>query len=319
MTNKNLILVIGSGYMATEYLKVIANTDYKAVVVGRGEEKIDILKCLFPDFIYYSGGVDKYLNTSSQIPSIAINTVNVEYLRDVTISLLNGGVKRILVEKPGDITADGLSRIEQASTINRAQVFIAYNRRFYSSVSELAKQANLDGGILSAHFEFTEWIHTIDPLHYGKETLNKWIIANSSHVIDTVFSLIGKPKSISCHISGKNIISWHPTGSIFTGSGISQQDIPFTYHSNWQAPGRWGIEVLTKKRRYYLRPMEKLCVQDLGTINIIEYPLDDKTDKQFKPGLYYQTTSFLNDSVTNLVTLQEQIKLVALLDKIGSY
>ena len=57
-----------------------------------------------------------------------------------------------------------------------------------------------DGGIISVHFEFTEWIHTINPEDYDDESLNKWIIANSSHVIDTVFYLIGNPKIINSKI-----------------------------------------------------------------------------------------------------------------------
>ena len=36
-----------------------------------------------------------------------------------------------------------------------------------------------------------EWVHTINEDDYSNEVLEKWIISNSSHVIDTVFYLIG--------------------------------------------------------------------------------------------------------------------------------
>ena len=169
------------------------------------------------------------------------------------------------------------------------------------------------------HFEFTEWTHRIDPNLYDKASLNKWIIANSSHVIDTVFYLIGFPKVLNSTVLGEGLIDWHPSGSIFTGSGLSDQNIPFTYHSNWTAPGRWAIEVLTKERRFYLKPMEKLQVQLKGSVAVNEHPIDDKDDLVVKHGLLLQTTDFLSDNFETLVSLEEQIKSIHLYNKIGNY
>jgi len=309
MENKT-ILVIGSGYMAEEYLKVIRELGHNAIVVGRGSDNIGKLKEKYPAFQFFSGGLENFLNTNSNYPKTAINTVNVEFLRITTEQLLNAGVNKILLEKPGDLTFSGLSRLTELSSYKNAQLFIAHNRRFYSSVNELQKQTNLDGGILSAHFEFTEWIHTIDPIQYNKETLNKWVIANSSHVIDTVFHIIGNPKTINCHVNGQNVISWHPSGSIFIGSGISTKDIPFTYHTNWQAPGRWSIEILTCKRRFYLKPMESLQIQNIGSVSIESMLIDDHLDKEFKPGLYLQTENFINGDFSKFCTVQEQKEMI---------
>jgi predicted dehydrogenase len=300
------VLLIGSGYMAEEYLKVLKELGVIVTIVGRGVEKITKLKEKYPEFNFHSGGLEKFLNSTYNYPKTAINTVNVEFLRITTEQLLNAGVNKILLEKPGDLTVSGLSKLADLATDKSAQLFIAYNRRFYTSVNELQNQTNLDGGILSAHFEFTEWIHTIDPALYEKDTLKRWIIANSSHVIDTVFHLIGIPKSINSIVSGQNAISWHPSGSIFIGSGISAKDIPFTYHTNWQAPGRWAIEVLTKKHRLYLKPMETLQIQNIGSVAINAVEIDNRLDIEFKPGLYLQTKAFLEGDFTRFCTIQQQ-------------
>ncbi|MDD4083092.1 MAG: hypothetical protein PHD05_06920 [Sphaerochaetaceae bacterium] len=319
MENKT-ILVIGSGYMAEEYLKVIKELGYKAIVVGRGSEKIGKLKEKYPAFQFFSGGLENFLNTNSNYPKTAINTVNVEFLRITTEQLLNAGVNKILLEKPGALTVSGLSNLAELTSDKNAKLYIAYNRRFYSAVKELQKQVELEGGILSAHFEFTEWIHTIDPALYEKETLERWIIANSSHVIDTVFHIIGNPKSLNCSVSGQNAISWHPSGSIFIGSGISDKDIPFTYHTNWQAPGRWAIEILTKKGRYYLKPMERLFVQQIGSIKIEEVALNYDIDNLFKPGLFLQTKSFLEDlNINRICTLSDHVLNFTYYMKMGGY
>ena len=317
---KKQIIVVGSGFMAREYLKVLAHLKHSVIVVGRSPDKVALLQADYPQFAYYSGGLDVYLAQSANVvPLYAINAASVNQLQSTSLQLLKAGVKYLLLEKPGALYIEQLKDLLKASKSEKAKVWIAYNRRFYAAVQELEKQVVIDGGILSVNFEFTEWIHTIDPTMYEKEALQKWIISNSSHVIDTVFALIGLPKTLHAQVQGQGSIDWHPSGSLFLGSGISKKGIPFTYHSNWNAPGRWAIEVLTQNRRFYLKPMEKLQVQLKGSVQINEFPIDDQADVAFKAGLLGQVTAFMSHKSLKLVPLEEQIKTHAFYDKIGSY
>lgn len=313
------VLLVGAGYMAEEYLKVLAFLNKKVVVVGRNYVKTQSLQHKFPQFEYHSGGIEKYLENNLP-PRFTINTVSVNQLRSTTVHLLKAGAKYILLEKPGDLNSNGLQDLLKIAKEKKSTVLVAYNRRFYASIIELQSQLLIDGGILSIHFEFTEWVHTIDTNQYEEETLDKWIIANSSHVIDTVFTLIGLPKKLYAQVHGQNIIEWHPSGSIFIGSGISNKDVPFTYHSNWNSPGRWSIEILTKKRRFYLKPMESLQVQLLGSVSVDLFELSDTLDKNFKPGLFLQTSAFLERDFSKFCTLDEQEKMIACVyNKISGY
>lgn len=317
--NVNKVLLIGAGYMASEYLKVLKHLNCDVTIVSRSEGKINLLKNDFPDYNYYTEGLDDYLSKTVELPKFVINTVSVNSLRDVSLALLKVGVENLLIEKPGDLFIDGLKELKNASFKRSSNVFIAYNRRFYSSIGELKKQIIIDGGITNCHFEFTEWVHTIDTSIYDNETLTKWIIANSSHVIDTVFHLIGFPKDLNTIIGGVNEIIWHPSGSVFTGSGISEKNIPFSYNTDWSSAGRWSIEIFTNKRRFYLKPMEKLFEQKKGSINISEISLDYDLDENFKPGLYKQTQAFLNSDFSDLVSIEEQIKAISIYEEIGGY
>ena len=191
MTSNSRVLLIGSGYMAREYLKVLSSLGNEVIIVGRSDEKIQALKSDYPNFEYFSGGLYKFLEQHSDIPEFAINAASINQLRSTSILLMDAGVKYIMLEKPGELTLSGLNEIKLKSMECSADVLIAYNRRYYSSISALKEQVKIDGGITIVHFEFTEWIHTIDPNIYDSEALKKWIISNSSHVIDTVFSLIG--------------------------------------------------------------------------------------------------------------------------------
>ncbi len=51
-----------------------------------------------------------------------------------------------------------------------------------------------DGGALSINFDFTEWSHKIKYLKNSGLAKRRWLVANSSHVIDLAFHLGGKPK-----------------------------------------------------------------------------------------------------------------------------
>ena len=61
-----------------------------------------------------------------------------------------------------------------------SKVWIAYNRRFYASVQKLRQLCDLDGGITSAVFEFTEWSHSLRDLLKGPGVMEHWLLANSS-------------------------------------------------------------------------------------------------------------------------------------------
>jgi predicted dehydrogenase len=319
MISNSRVLLIGSGFMAREYLKVLAHLGNEVIVVGRSNEKIQSLKSDYPNFAYFFGGLNKYLDEHTEIPEFAINAASINQLKSISLLLMDAGVKYLMLEKPGELTLAGLNEIKLKAIELSVDVLIAYNRRFYSSITALKEQVAIDGGITSAHFEFTEWVHTIDPVIYDSEALNKWIISNSSHVIDTVFSLIGVPKELNSHVGGENVITWHPTGSIFTGSGISDCDIPFTYHSNWEGPGRWAIEVSTRNRRFYLKPMEKLFQQLKGRVEITEIELDSLLDVNYKPGLFNQTVNFLNQNFENFLKLEDQISIIPFYLKMGGY
>ncbi|MFN5427640.1 MAG: gfo/Idh/MocA family oxidoreductase [Bacteroidota bacterium] len=313
------ILLVGSGNMASEYLKVLNAMNKKVIVVGRGESNINKLKSIYPQFEYHSGGIENYLRDNTFVPEIAINVVNIDLLGCATSLLINAGLKKILIEKPGDLTIDGLSELKSLSEEKKCNVVIGYNRRFYSSVTQLIHEVIRDGGIKSCHFEFTEWTHTFGLNTHSKAALNRWILSNSSHVIDTAFFLIGKPSRIYPIVSGFENILWHPSGSIFVGAGVSINNVPFTYHANWIGPGRWGIEIITSKRRFFLRPMEALFYQPLGSVEINQIPLDDSFDNSYKPGLFRQVESFCNSDFSLLQTIGDQLEMMSYYESIAGY
>jgi len=283
------IWLIGAGYMAIEYSKVLQKMNMPFKVVGRGVKSAVEFKKKTGVAVQTSG-IKNFLEQTEELPFAAIVALSVENLATATLLLLRRGIKRILVEKPAGLNLEELEELNREANKQKADVFVAYNRRFYASTLKAKEIINEDGGVTSFNFEFTEWSHIIKDLKKPDVVKKKWFLANSTHVVDLAFFLGGVPKKIKCYTTGG--LSWHPSASIFCGAGITKQGSLFSYHSNWEAPGRWGVEILTKNHRLILRPLEDLYIQKIGSLISEKVIFDDSLDHKFKPGLYMQVETF---------------------------
>ncbi|MCW8877884.1 MAG: Gfo/Idh/MocA family oxidoreductase [Kangiellaceae bacterium] len=313
-----MILVVGAGYMAREYVRVLKALEQKVLVVGRGESKVKEIREEF-NVEAVSGGLELFIkNNSNSAATHAIVCTPVETLSKVTLSLLKYGVKRILLEKPGGGSKEELEQIGKQASESEAEVYIGYNRRFYQSTIEAEKIIKSDGGLTGLSFEITEWSHVIENENVSDIVKQNWMIANTSHVIDLAFHIAGAPLNFSTYSSGK--LDWHNSGSRFCGAGITESNTVFNYCGFWDGPGRWSIDFVTRKNRLIFKPMEKLQIQRVGSVAVemldnVDYDLDES----FKPGLYLQTSAFLARDYSKLCSIEEQLKALSLYEKIANY
>jgi predicted dehydrogenase len=216
-------------------------------------------------------------------------------------------VTDVLVEKPAGLGLSELLRVREAAAAAGSQVFVAYNRRFYSSVRKAREIIETDENAGTVVFDFTERGYLIAAADKSKEVLQNWFLANSTHVIDLAFHLAGEPANLEARVAGG--LSWHPEGSRFVGIGTTAKNALFAYHADWEGPGGWSVEITTRKHRLILRPLEILKVQRLGSMTVEVSKLDDVLDRRFKPGVYRQMESFLG-AQEGLLTLHQQIERV---------
>ncbi len=308
------VLLIGAGPMAVDYYKVLKALQCDITTVGRSEKSAASFEEKTGTKILIDG-VDKFLQQNKKTFDAAIIAVGMEELAPTTVKLINNGFQNILVEKPAGMYDEDIRNLAQTAIQNSARILVAYNRRFYSSVLKAKKIIEEDGGVTSFNFEFTEWAHVIEPLNKFPGVKENWLLANSTHVIDLAFYLGGKPSEISCYTAGK--LSWHDK-AVFTGSGKTKDNVLFSYQANWAAPGRWGVEILTKNSRLILRPLEELQIQSIGSVSINKVELDNKMDTQFKPGLFLQTQEFLTGNISEFKTIQEQAAMLDIYSKIAN-
>jgi predicted dehydrogenase len=300
--------------MGIEYTKVLKSLKCNFTVIGRGEESARHFESM-TGISVIRGGVGKWLNKEKISNQKAIVVVSENELGRVTLNLLKKGIRNILVEKPGGSNLKDIRRVFEFANRVNAKVYIGYNRRFYASVTQAKTIIKNDGGLLSLCFDFTERSHIIAKLKKANGIKNNWLLHNSTHVIDLAFFLAGWPKKLSTYLTGG--LSWHPSASVYTGAGITENGVPFSYHADWEAPGGWGIELMTKGHKLILRPLEKLQVQKIGDLLSRPMEIDNILDTNFKPGIYKQVESYLNNNTKYLCKLSEQIKNIGVYKKIG--
>lgn len=303
-SNPSPVLLVGTGRMAVEYARVLAVLQRPFIAVGRGAVSAERFSAQTGAPVY-TGGLERWLTGRLDVPGEAIVAVNVEQLARAVELLLLRGVRKVLAEKPGGLHAGEICRNSNLASRRKAAVFVAYNRRFYASVKRARELIADNGGVSSFSFEFTELSKKVEALKSSAAIKENWLLANSTHVIDLAFHLGGAPARLSCFTTGST--AWHPAGAVFTGAGVTLKGALFTYRADWGAPGNWSVEMLTRERRLFLAPLEELYEQRESLGEKRKVSLDDRLDREYKPGIYRMTQAFLyGEDAGFLPTIQEQ-------------
>jgi len=301
---KKEVLLIGTGRMARDYIKVLRALRVTPIAVGRSKKSTAAFE-KDTGIPVQSGGISAFKKTRGVIPPSAIIAVSAENLSAVAKEVISAGCRRILLEKPGGLALKDIQSVSRAAKKKGVQVFIGYNRRFYSSIVKAKKYIKDDGGAISFSFSFYERLlqkEKLKKLGISPKAQKRWFIVNAIHVIDTAFYLGGLPQKIAGFTAAGPLWAPHPT--LFSGAGMTHGNIPFYYEANWELEGPWSVEVGTKKRKLILAPLETLKVEKDGVIR--DSVLNDSFDARFKPGLYHQTKAFL-EMRHDLPTLEEHI------------
>jgi len=316
MTQDKRVWIVGVGPLSVEYWKIVTSLDCGVSAIGRGAASARNYAEATGDEPH-QGGLQNFLATRPELPEFAIVATGMEALARTTLQLIEYGVRRILVEKPGAMTYEELLMVRSHARSTGAEVTIAYNRRLFSSVLHARRMIVEDGGVQSFTFEFTEWSDRLMAVSKAPGVLERCVLGNSSHVIDLAFHLGGEPSQMECLTAGG--FAWHPAASIFAGMGRSQTGALFSYAANWQSPGRWAAEFNTSNYRFIFRPMEKLQIVRKGSVQVEAVAVDDTLDVSFKPGLFIQTQRFLSGDLSELCSLDEQVRRWPIYERIAGY
>jgi predicted dehydrogenase len=326
-----MIWLIGTGPMARDYARVCVAQGLDFTVVGRDRVKAERFAEEFKTSRrvagVIAGGVDHALALVAQkqaaAPTHAIVAAPIDALAPIAHTLAPH-CPAILLEKPGALEVAELRALAELPTVRSGacQISIGYNRRFYAGIDHLRQQIENDGPVLSATLEFDEPIPRIEALPTDAAIKARWGYANASHVFDILFHLCGPSSAL--HVlpaqPSDPALSWHPSGSVFVGAGLTETGTRYIYHGNFGSVGRWRLALSMRKRRYLLMPLETLQVAEGMSVAFTDVPLPTAASADLKPGLGEQVSAFMaGDPHKRLAGLPYQMWHMAYLASVFGY
>jgi predicted dehydrogenase len=223
--------MIGSGKAARFHLKALRHIDdvVVACVVDRGRSDARPLMARY--------GIDRHFSSLRKALDevrfdAAIVAVTAAETRGVTATLLDSGIA-CLVEKPLGVTVDEARELRDRARSVSCATFVAYNRRFYSSVLAAQEFVRALGRPYSIHVEASEPLFALRK-RLGEDALRNRLVLNTTHAID-MFTLFGGPVSEVSPIGYRRLVDGIPADFMcflrFRGSGTG------SFLSHWCSPG----------------------------------------------------------------------------------
>ena len=296
------ICSIGAGNMAQEYLKVLTSFNNIEIVGIVGKSSSNIKKILKIKKIKVFKDIDEmYSKTKADGVICAVNETSTY---DVLFDLLKYRWF-VLCEKPIGLNYSESKIIKKLK--NNKNLFIALNRRYFSSTKMLNKLLKKDKSTRIIEINDQEVTKNI---YKSKNIKRYWMYCNSIHLIDFIY-LLGRGKIVQIYNQGsikKNFV--------LSKIKFSSGDTVY-YKALWNRPGPWMVSVSTMKNYYKLRPLENLKIIKLNR-NIIHYKKSD-LDIKYKPGLHELIKNFikkLENKKHNLINVAYSHKLMKLINNI---
>lgn len=220
----------------------------------------------------------------------------------------------VLLEKPAGYNLSDAEDIEAAARTRNRRVFVALNRRNYSSTRIVLNDLNEQRGRRLIQVQDQE--DQMAALRAGqpKAVVDNWMYANSIHLID-YFSVLARGKV--CAV--ESIIPWNPDEPRYVAAKISYDsgDVGL-YEGIWNGPGPWFVSVNTPAKRWEMRPLEQAAFQIAGQRKL-EAVETHPWDSQFKPGLRVQAQKAVaaaGGELNDLPTLRDAMESMRLVQAI---
>lgn len=306
------VAIVGAGYMAMEHIRAFQDVPGVQIMGihsrtrARAEEvalQFDIpAVCKSVSELYDITQAHLVVVTVTELEMNAVSRNCFEYPWTV------------LLEKPAGYNLSDAEDIENAARTMNRRVFVALNRRHYSSTQTVLNNLKALPG--QRFIRVQDQQDQASALQAGqpKMVVDNWMYANSIHLID-YFLMIGRGKI--CAV--EPIIPWNPDEPRVVVAKVSfdSGDIGL-YEGIWNGPGPWAVSVNTPEKRWEMRPLEQAAFQIAGQrkLEVVE---SHHWDTQFKPGLRLmaeKAVAAANGEVNDLPTLQKSIESMRLVHAI---
>jgi predicted dehydrogenase len=189
----------------------------------------------------------------------------------------------VLMEKPPGKDLEEALHLEALAQKHGRTIYVGLNRRFLGSTEAVLNDINSREEPRFVRVEDQQSLETARVIGHPEEIVQRWMYANSIHLMDYLRSLCrGTVKKIT------PIMAWNPQEPTYVLAAVEfdSGDVGL-YESTWNGPGPWAVTVNTPGRRWELRPLEQAKFVNAGERALNEFP-QTEADMNFKPGFRRQ-------------------------------
>lgn len=308
------VAIIGAGYTAREHIRAFADVP-GVVIVGihsRTKASAEALAQEFKILRVCDSVEELYEKTKADLVVVTVNELS---MRSVSTACFEYPWT-VLLEKPAGYNIEDAKAIKEAAQKSKSRAFVALNRRFYSSTWAAIKDISSDDSPRFIKVQDQEDQQAALAAGQPKIVVDNWMFANSIHIID-YFRMFGRGKIVKV----ERIVHWNPDkpGLVVAKIIFDSGDIGI-YEGIWDGPGPWGVAISTPFKRWEMRPLEQVGIQNRGErkLQTIE---QNSWDQDFKPGFRLQAehavASALGDE-SKSVTLEDAFETTVLVGAIFS-
>lgn len=307
------VAIIGAGYMAKEHIKAFQDIKNVQIIGIYSRTYLNAQNlALNTNIKFVARSIEELYNITKA--NIVIITVNVDKIFEVSLECFKYPWV-CLIEKPAGYNLNEAKLLNQYAIEQNKQVFVALNRRHYSSTNKALSELN---SIVSPRIvKILDQEDIKDPIRIGHppHIIDNWMYANSIHLID-YFNIFCRGNLLNV----THVVEWNSINPFYMLTKLEYDtgDLGI-YEAVWNAPSPWSVNIITKEKRVEMSPLEKVYTQDYGSRVKNELEID-QWDIKFKPGLRLQA-QLLIDSLNgiesnNLPTLSDSIDTMTLINKI---
>ena len=175
------VLIVGAGRIGREYLKIL-NQKRKFEIKGilaTSHKNFKEVKKITKKNIFITN--ENFLKNKSF--DLAIIAVPVDKTFQVSKKIMKYA-KTLLIEKPPSLSLKDANNLLKQSKSNRNKLFVALNRAYFDSTIEALKIIKSNKNKRIVEVTDQEDVYSAKKAGHSKKVLNKWMYANSIHMID---------------------------------------------------------------------------------------------------------------------------------------
>jgi predicted dehydrogenase len=276
-------ILIGFGDIAEKYIPVLTELNCDIIgVVGRDYKKtLEKSRKL---------GISNVFKSIENIPvhecDFLMNLTSADSISS-TLKQIISLKKPIFTEKPIGFGVEEITNLINENKKFNSRIMVGTNRRFYSIFHKALKfLQEQDKKIESIRIDAPERFTDINNKKFNQNIRNNWMFANSIHCVDLIRFFGGDIKKIE-----SNSI---PNKYNFKANGICENDINFSYSSDWKKQSKWNISIFADEIKIIFEPIEKgKIIMKNDEIDIVP----SNEDLKFKPGFHAQLSYFMQNFV----------------------